>query len=74
MEGLVLIVIGELDIIAVYTDVDSVGLTAVKLCAAGDIGVYLLLRADTAGDINFAHGRSSLHILCLVRLLYHKIL
>jgi len=65
MERLVLIVIGELDVVAVDADVDGIGLTAVELGAAGDVGVYLFLRADAAGDVDLTHGRSSLHILCL---------
>ena len=64
VEGLLLIMIGQLHILAVHADVDDVGLAAVKLRTAGDVGVYLLLRQRAAGDVNRAHGES-LHILCL---------
>ena len=64
VERLLLIVIGELDIIAVDTDIDGVGLTAVELGAVGDVGIDFFLRAGAAGDIDHAHAQN-LHILYL---------
>ena len=63
MEGLLLIVLGQLHIFAVHAHVDGIGLAAVKLSAAGDVSIDLFLRQRAAGDIHDAHG-SSLHILC----------
>ena len=56
--------IGDIDIIAVELDVDRVGLAAVKLSAAGDIGIDFLLRANTAGNINMAHEQTSISCDC----------
>ena len=59
VERLVLVMISQLDIVAIQTDVDAVRLTPVELLTAGDIGVDFFLRTGAAGYVDSAHCKDS---------------